>query len=469
VKESLINAPQRALDGFGQSARAACRVLEPSALEAQALFAQAERESMRVGFRGSGRSYGDPAINARELVLDLTRWNRVLSWDQVNGVVEVEPGVTVGDLWRHTLPDGFWPAVVPGTMAPTLGGCLAMNIHGKNNFRAGPIGDHVIDFDLLTPAGQLLRCSREQNPEVFRGAIGGLGLLGLFTRIRLRQTPVRSGQLRVEELCAATLDETFALFEERLSRSHYLVGWLDGLAGGKALGRSVVHQANYVEEVDSTAKETLRVERQGLPSRLFGVPRGQLWHFMRPLTNDLGLRILNAGKFWSAALKPWGRTYRQSHVAFAFLFDYLPNWRRIYQPRGFIQIQPFVPVAAAKETFREILTLCRSRGLPPYLVVLKRHRPDDFLLSHAVDGYSLAMDFPLPESREKLWALGGEITDRVLDRGGKFYFAKDSLLRPKDVARMFGPDRLEAFRSLKQRLDPKGILSSDLGRRVGLA
>jgi FAD/FMN-containing dehydrogenase len=469
VKESLINAPQRALDGFGQSARAACRVLEPPVLEVRALFAQAERENMRVGFRGSGRSYGDPAINARELVLDLTRWNRVLSWDQGSGVVEVEPGVTIGDLWRHTLPDGYWPAVVPGTMAPTLGGCLAMNIHGKNNFRAGPIGDHVVDFDLLTPSGQLLRCSREQNAEVFRAAIGGLGLLGLFTRIRLRQTPVRSGQLHVQQLSAATLDETFALFEERWGDSHYLVGWLDGLAGGRALGRSVVHQANYIEEEGSTAKETLRVERQGLPSRLFGVPRGQLWRFMKPLTNDVGLRILNAGKYWSAALKPWGHSYRQSHVAFAFLFDYLPNWRRIYEPRGFIQVQPFVPAAVAKEAFREILMLCRSRGMPPYLVVLKRHRPDDFLLSHAVDGYSLAMDFPLPASREKLWALGREITDRVLERGGKFYFAKDSLLRSKDVERMFGPERLAAFRSLRQRFDPKGILSSDLSRRVGLA
>jgi len=107
--------------------------------------------------------------------------------------------------------------------------------------------------------------------------------------------------------------------------------------------------------------------------------------------------------------------------------------------------------------------------MPPYLVVLKRHRPDDFLMSHALDGYSMAMDFPVPARREALWALGRSITDRVLDRGGKFYLAKDSLLRPSDVERMYGRERLEAFRALKRRFDPQGILQSDLSRRIAIS
>ena len=102
-------------------------------------------------------------------------------------------------------------------------------------------------------------------------------------------------------------------------------------------------------------------------------------------------------------------------------------------------------------------------------MVLKRHRPDEFLMSYALDGYSLAMDFPVPAQPEKLWELGRRITDLVLSRGGKFYFAKDSLLRPADVEHMYGGERLEAFRALKRRLDPQGILQSDLSRRVALS
>jgi decaprenylphospho-beta-D-ribofuranose 2-oxidase len=470
LAEPLINAPQRVLDGFGESVRAACRALGPHRNEELVeLFARAQSEHMGVAFRGSGRSYGDASLNDRALVLEMGGWNRILSWDPSIGVVDAEPGVTIEQLWRHTLADGFWPAVVPGTMAPTLGGCLGMNIHGKNNFKVGPIGDHVLDFDLLTTDGRLLRCSREENADVFHAAIGGFGMLGAFTRIRLRQKRVESGLLRVEQQSARSLEETFAAFERRLSHSDYLVGWIDALARGRTLGRAVIHQANYVaaSEDQEGAERTLRLERQDLPSSIFGVPRSIIWRFMKPLMNDFAMRLLNRGKYW-AALLPFGRSYLQSHVAFAFLLDYVPNWRRAYEPRGFIQVQPFVPASAAKATFGEILELCQREGLPPYLVVLKRHRPDAFLMSHALDGYSMAMDFAVPPERQRLWDLSHRLTDLVLSRGGKFYFAKDSVLRPKDVERIYGPERLATFRGLKARLDPHEILTSDLARRVGI-
>jgi FAD/FMN-containing dehydrogenase len=471
VAEPLVNAPQRVLDGFGESVRAACRAVGPSQAAALAdLFARAQREHMPVAFRGAGRSYGDASLNDRALVVDMVGWNRIVSWDPSTGVVDAEPGVTIEQLWRATLADGFWPPVVPGTMAPTLGGCLAMNIHGKNNFKVGPIGDHVLDFDLLTPGGDLLRCSRDENAEVFHAAIGGFGMLGAFTRIRLRMKHVESGVLRVEQQTARSLDETFGVFERRLPQADYLVGWIDALAGGRALGRAVIHQANYTAATDDPAgvKDTLRLERQRLPASIFGVPKSQIWRFMKPLMNDFGIRFLNWAKYWAAALLPFGHTYFQSHVAFAFLLDYVPHWRKAYEPRGFIQVQPFVPAAVAKATFREILELCHKEGLPPYLVVLKRHRPDYFLMSHALDGYSLAMDFPVPAQRERLWDLSHRLTDLVLSRGGKFYFAKDSVLRPEDLPRMYGAERLAKFRALKEKLDPRALLVSDLARRVGL-
>jgi hypothetical protein len=96
---------------------------------------------------------------------------------------------------------------------------------------------------------------------------------------------------------------------------------------------------------------------------------------------------------------------------------------------------------------------------------MKRHRPDPFLLTHSVDGYSLAMDFPARQ-RERLWALCHQLSDRVTAAGGKFYFAKDLVLRPVDVERAFGSDRLATFFALKRRLDPGGLLKSDLMRRA---
>ncbi|HNH47432.1 MAG TPA: FAD-dependent oxidoreductase, partial [Myxococcota bacterium] len=117
---------RRVFDGFGFSSRSASLFARPESPEELAgLLRRASEEGQTVGLRGSGRSYGDAAMNGGNIVLDVTGMKKILSWDPTEGIVEVEPGVTIEQLWRSTLADGWWPAVVPGTMFPTLAGCAA--------------------------------------------------------------------------------------------------------------------------------------------------------------------------------------------------------------------------------------------------------------------------------------------------------------------------------------------------------
>lgn len=456
------------LEGFGRAQVAACRYVAPRSIDELArALTEISREGLTATFRGTGNSYGDASLNHAGVVVDTSRLRSVLAWDAETGIIDVEPGVTIEDLWRHTLQDGYWPYVVPGTMKPTLAGCLAANIHGKNNFVAGPIGEHVLEFELLVPTGETLQCSREKNPDIFYAAIGGMGLLGAMTRIRLRLKRVASGRLRVQPIMGRNLDEMFDKFRQHLSDSDYLVGWVDCLAAGSSLGRGEIHAAYHLKPgEDPDALDSLRPEQQDLPPRLFGFPMSRLWQVMRLFTNNWGVRLTNTAKYYSARLSA-NRAYLQSHVAFAFLLDYVPNWRLAYGPGGLIQYQIFVPDGTARDCFRDILKLGQEAGLPSYLGVLKRHRPDRFLLSHAVDGWSLALDFRVTRSnRAHLWSLTERMTERVLAAGGRFYFAKDSVLRPMDVERAYGQEKISQFLALKQRLDPNRVLSSDLFRRT---
>jgi decaprenylphospho-beta-D-ribofuranose 2-oxidase len=460
-------APWRVLEGFGGSVRSASRYAEPGSVdELVELLLEARRERLTVTWRGAGRSYGDAALNQSGLVVDIRRLAGVHSWDPTTGTLDAEPGVTLEDVWRRTLPDGFWPAVVPGTMFPTLGGCLSMNVHGKNNYRAGTFGEHLLDFDLVTPSGARLRCSRCENEDVFHAAVGGLGLLGAITRVRMRLKHVETGDLHVVPVPCSSLGEMLAEFESGLTASDYSVAWIDGLSGGRSLGRGLIHRARYVAASEiPDASASLRPEHQDLPGRVLGVPAQHLWRLMRPMMNRAGVKFVNAAKYRMARIEG-RRSYLQSHVAFAFLLDYVPDWRLAYGPAGFIQYQVFVPAAAAERTLRSVLTHCQARGLPPFLCVLKRHRPDDFVLSHAVDGWSLALDFPVGRSRDDLWRLTGELTEQVVAAGGRFYFAKDAVLKPADVERSYGRERLDRFLAIKDRLDPDGTLTSDLWRRI---
>jgi FAD/FMN-containing dehydrogenase len=152
------------------------------------------------------------------------------------------------------------------------GGAAATNIHGKNNFRAGPIGDHILDFSLRTPGGAMLECSRSENADVFHAAIAGLGMLGVITRIRVRMKRVESGLLGVDAIATGDLAESFDAFEEHLPTADYLVGWLDAMPRGTRRGRGVLHAARPGGSAPHGPRPALA--RRGVSPRPHSAPSG---------------------------------------------------------------------------------------------------------------------------------------------------------------------------------------------------
>ena len=70
------------------------------------VFRFARRQGLSVGFRGAGQSYGDAALNGEALLLDLSGMQRIIDWNPENGIVIVEPGVTIEQLWRKIISSG---------------------------------------------------------------------------------------------------------------------------------------------------------------------------------------------------------------------------------------------------------------------------------------------------------------------------------------------------------------------------
>ncbi len=457
------------LENFGHSLAGPAYLYRPSQPEQIIeLFEQARGSGFKIALRGASRSYGDAALNSGGVMLDCTRMNRILNWDPASGVIEVEPGVTIQQLWQYTLEDGWWPPVVPGTMAPTLGGCLGMNIHGKNNYQAGTIGEHVLAFTALLPNGETVTCSPQENAELFYALIGGLGMLGVFTSIRLQLKRVFAGDLWVRAWAVPNLERMLADIEVSKGTDDYIVGWVDTTAGGEGLGRGQLHSADYLSpEEEPYPARSLNVAYQTLPDTIMGVlPKSMTWKFMRPFMNNLGLWGVNTAKYWASRTIGHDKRTRQSFAAFNFLLDYVPNWELAYGTGGLIQYQSFVPAESAQAVFLEMLRLSQERRLPSFLGVVKRHRSDPFLLTHAVDGFSLALDFRLTRRNRRAVAdLAQAFNELVLAAGGRFYFAKDSTLTPAHVKRFLGAETISTFLALKRRVDPLDLLQSDLYRR----
>jgi len=461
------------VEGWGMTTGSLSRVLRPASVDELPLaFERARADGVPLALRGGGNSYGDASCNDQGHVLDVTGLDRILSFDPQTGIADCEPGVTIEKLWKTILPLGFWPKVVSGTAFPTLAGAAAMNIHGKNNYKVGTIGDQILDFDLVLPSGETRRCSRDENADLFHAAIGGFGMLGAFGRIRLKTHKVHSGELEVRAFANKNLGEMMDWMESERGRADYLVGWIDMFGSGDGLGRGLVHWARYLDPgEDPEPEKTLTLEHQILPPKIAGVfPKSELWRAMRFVCHDPGMRFVCFAKYVAGRLEAMGPPQRWRHAEFAFLLDFVPNWKWAYgrtERRGLIQHQLFLPNETAREAYREVLRWNQKQGFVPYLGVFKRHRPDPFWMTHAVDGWSLAQDYKVSLSnRAGLWRHCEDISRIAIEAGGRFYFAKDLVISPDDMRASYPAENVERFLALKRELDPETLLQTDLWRRV---
>jgi decaprenylphospho-beta-D-ribofuranose 2-oxidase len=461
---------EETLEGYGMRDRARCRVVRPrTAHEIAAVFRAAVAAGETVGLRGGGCSYGDAALNRDHIVLDLSQMRRVLGWDPEHGELTVEPGVTIAQVWQTTLRDGWWPPVVPGTMAVTVGGGAAGNIHGKNNWRDGSFGEHILRFDLLLPSGDLLTCSPDHHPDFYYAAIGGWGLLGCFTSLTLRLRRIYSGLVHVRQTAHPSLNALLSAVEAGTADATHLVGWIDTAARGPHLGRGLLKAMREPGPgEDKHPERTLDPATQPPSGRIMGVvPATWIPVLGKPIATRPGIRLANVGQWVRGNLPGADHPHDERYVPANFMLNFIPNFKRIYRPGGLIQHQTFAPCAVAADLFREILSRSQQAHLEPALAVLKKHRPSPFLLNYLPDGYSLALDYAVPRRAERrTLALMAELNTLVAESGGSFFLAKDSTLTPQPFAQAFDPTALARFRALKAQCDPGELLQTDAYRRV---
>lgn len=394
--------------------------------------------------RGLGRSYGDVCLNPEGTLWLTERLDRLIDFDPENGLLEVESGVTLGDIQRVMIPQGWALAVTPGSQFVTVGGAIANDVHGKNHYAKGSFCDHVTSLTLRRTDGREILCSPGLEPDWFAATAGGLGLTGVILRASLQLVRVPGPWFDCETLPFRGLAEFFELSVGSESRWEYTVSWIDGLSGRNVKGLFI--RANAVALPWGGPLH--------VPAR-----RGRSVPFTPPvsLINGMSLRAFNAvylaiGRFRAGR----GPLHYQP---FFYPLDFLRNWNRIYGPRGFYQYQCVVPNDGREETTAALLDEIRKAGQGSPLVVLKTFgfRKSLGLLSFPRPGVTLAMDFPNRGARSL--ALMERLDSIVASAGGRIYLAKDARMSAEMFRR--GYPGLEKF---IQYRDP-GI-SSSLSRRL---
>jgi decaprenylphospho-beta-D-ribofuranose 2-oxidase len=415
-------APER-VEGFGLYNFSVSPVHRPSSVEElAAVLAGCRVRGETPVFRGAGRSYGDAALNPDGPVVELTRLSEIRNLDAETGLVRAGAGLTLGGLWKASIPKGLWPPVVTGTMHVTLGGAVAVNVHGKNGWKRGTIGDHLESVTVLRANGSLEEVAA--GTPAMGDVVGNARAADPVVEVALHLKRARSGYLDVEAFATKDIASTLAGIDGAKDDWEYVVGWMDCWAAGRSLGRSVVHVAN--EHVPAPGEPAgFSVEEQVADIKTGPLPVPLLLLGLKLTARGPQMRLVNSAKFLAGRLAGRAR-YRQSLVAYSFLLDYVPGWNEAYRPGGFIQYQMFVPKETAEEAFSRALVLQQEAEVVSSLAVVKRHRADASPRGYAPDGFSLAMDFPVTRGNAgRLIRLCRGFDRVLLETGGRAYRAKD--------------------------------------------
>jgi len=404
--------------------------------------------------RGNGKSYGDAALNYHNGILVHQKWNHFLSFHEQTGTLTCQSHVTLNDIIQTFVPKGYFLSVTPGIKFITLGGAIANDVHGKNHYIESSFSQTVLSFTLLVASGEIITCSKTENADIFWATFGSVGLTGIILTVTLQLKKIETSYLSVSYQQTKNLSQTLDYFEKSLE-NEYAVAWIDCLSKGNQLGRSILMTANHasIDDCKKNKKNLLSTSSKKQKNIPFTFPSFVL--------NGLSVRAYNELYYRVHSFKKKELTHYEQ---FFYPLDALSNWNRMYGKKGFLQYQCVLPLEHSEEGLKEILELLAHSSKLPFLAVLKRlGTQTQSPFSFPMEGYCLALDLPL--KNDQIFPFLEELDQLVLTFKGRLYLAKDSRMKP-DMFHESYHEKFDVFKQIKKQLDPHGLFSSSLSRRL---
>jgi decaprenylphospho-beta-D-ribofuranose 2-oxidase len=456
------------------SIRTRSLVAQPTTIEqCREALVYCRQHGMTICARGAGRGYGDLALNDGQALLDMSSMNRILAFDEEAAQITAEAGIRIIDIYQAVHHRLLTLHASPTESHSSIAGAICANVNGKDAWHHGSFAHQIVRLTLLLANGETLTIDRSH--ELFNAVVGGIGLLGVILDATLQLSPIPSPYVEINRIPAPNVDALLATMA-RVEKSHdAAVVWVDAYARGRKVGRSVIHAAKYIErqETESQRRKILQAGYKRLEDhRRFGLALHEkfgpilslMLHAQRPM-------MYSFNRLYYAMCRLVFLTGHSSNSELFLRFGFeasftVPPAHLVCGPHGYT-VQLTFPRSGAREAIVELLGICQSSPCPPVTTILRAHKPDDCLISFSEDGYSLNFEFHPKKRHEKG---SREAVDRLIDatvrRGGKIHLAKDQVLTPEQFYRVY--PRYRELLAIKQRLDPDGLFTSDLARRVGI-
>jgi len=391
--------------------------------------------------RGAGQSYGDASLNFSNYTL-LTDSMIKMEIEYLPESVFVSSNLKIKELCAELHSKGRFLETVPGSEEATIGGCIASDVHGKNDRLYGSFGHSVIRVEVCDQDSTNWVFPKDQS---FAYIVSGYGLTGIITRAEIRTRKIPGQEILTTTTKTYGVKNLFIELARQVQKYEYAVGWLDLSFHVKGTPRG------YVEAGDWATSSKSKLGRAGAVT----IP-----DFRINFINPLSIKVFNSLTFFS--LKTKGALFR-NYEDFLFPTRKMRKWNNLFGKTGFHEIQVLISDPALDD-FIQILEEMRKK-FPIFLVGVKRIEKSGLgCLSFTSKGWSVAMNIPgkYIDQRGVL-----EIQNLLFNRcKAPQYLTKDASL-DKDLFNKMYP-QAQNFREFRKSQFYDVIFESEMSKRLGL-
>lgn len=440
------------ISSFDKGVKSICTTAQPDRFRH---WNELPHESYQIS-RGAGLSLSAASFGADSISVSHKRFGRILDFHSDTGEVEVEAGIRLFELHNFLISKGYFLVVQPGHGQISIGGCIAADIHGKNQLKDGTFLEQVISLKLFHPSHGILELSRELNSEIFFLTCGGYGLTGHILSVKLKTQNLPAQVVVARTKAFSNIDSGLHLLNDLASSVDFVHSWHDFSRPGHKYGSGMIFMSSF-EKIASD--ERIQFTANPVFPKSLGNKIRMPGTYM--VVNRLSISALN--KVYKK-INVTNTVGKRIDIADAlFPIHQLQGYYFFLGRRGFHEYQVILPKNIAADFLKQLGVVAADLKVPITLASGKIFGGPQDLLRFSGEGICFAVNF----------LRGGRANELLewLDSNLVFYRGKPNLIKdsrlPRQIAEACYPE-IDKFRTLLRGFDSKRLFRSDLSERLGL-
>lgn len=413
--------------------------------------------------RGAGLSFAANHFGDGIATVDNSRFTEIIEYDPETGLLEVQAGATLAHIHNYLRDIGRYLVVQPDYPAITLGGCIAVDVHGRNQLRDGNFRQQVHSLKLFHPARGIVSASRAINNDIFELTCGGYGLTGHIISAKLQTRALPSTLMAIYRVPIDDLLAMPELLVKAAEECDFAASWHDFSARGAAFGRGFLLIGKFV-----SAEYNLSLAKRKASLPTYWPLSEQSRSHKSNLCTDLALYSLPFNRFVNVLYGGCNRFSSEPTLS-AVKDCFFPArarrqfYYKLFGRAGFHESELIVPVEQFSAFMKAIEDWLDKNELAVTLAQAKAFRGSQSLLRFDGEGICFTLNFP----RCAAGASFIEYLDRLtIELGLIPYIVKDSRL-PLGVVKHTYP-YYDQFKTQLRHYDRERLYRSELSKRLEL-